>query len=382
MAFTLAQVIDAARGRHAAFHKTRVPAKVVGDFAGDYQNDLIQKALQRDRQYCFQQSLVLLDLTGSAPGTVGAGVGDGLPGQETPGGGFEIVAAPAGNLVSAIVDPAFGATEFVAEGVATAVGASTISRAASGWTVNAFTNRVVVITAGPGFGQRREIASNTSSQLTTTQPWAAPLPTTASLFRVVEPVYTGAEDMGVVTALPAYVQEPGYLVKIDANGNPFIDFTAALFASMEVGVPLPPSHALLGGTVLYTDGERDPLTLTTPAARLDPPQWPAAFTLSNTLFLCGSSGDWQDVVSIELRYAPIAPVFTGTGQFFVLPDAARACVVDAAASFMAMRVAGEASVAIDARVFASKAAATEANYLSSLRLTRSARQVRFREGAC
>lgn len=59
-----------------------------------------------------------------------------------------------------------------ATGTATSGGASTLTNSSKTWTSNQWTNYQVRITAGTGIGQVRNIASNTSTVLTTSTSWA------------------------------------------------------------------------------------------------------------------------------------------------------------------------------------------------------------------
>lgn len=58
-----------------------------------------------------------------------------------------------------------------ATGTATAGGASTLTNSAKTWTVNQWANYQVRITGGTGAGQKRAIASNTATVLTTSSAW-------------------------------------------------------------------------------------------------------------------------------------------------------------------------------------------------------------------
>jgi hypothetical protein len=383
VALQLQEIITAARDRHPAFFKTRAPSATIGRFLSDYQNELIGKALLRDKQFLAQKAVIVVSIDGSAaPGTVGAGTGSGLPGTVSDAGVFSLTPATAGGLIEAVVDPAAGAQLLVSERVVSSASATGVTCTGAGWTVNAYVGRVVVITQGPGIGQRRTILSNTIDTLVISSgsdghQWSS-LPTAASLLEVVVPVYQSSGIAGVVTDVPATLSQTGYLVKLTAQGTPYIDYTAPLVASVETGVPLPTALAFLGGAVRYADGEVGPLTLATEAQRFDPPDCPAAYTVGHTLFLCGSRRDWQDVASLELDYVPIAPAFTQPTDYLLLPDAARPALVAAAAGFMAERVEEMADVAIDSRKFVARAIAAEAAYLSALRLTRRARRTQFR----
>jgi hypothetical protein len=75
-------------------------------------------------------------------------------------------------------------------GTATAGGASTLTDGGKTWTVNAYTNCVVTITAGTGAGQTEYIASNTATTLTVTTPWATP-PDGTSVYSILQSEVNG-----------------------------------------------------------------------------------------------------------------------------------------------------------------------------------------------
>lgn len=383
MAVQLQDVITAARDRHPAFFKTRVPNATIARFLSDYQNELIGKAVARDKQFLAQKASIVINLdASSAPGTVGAGVGAGLPGTIDDSGAFSLSQSTAGGLVDVVTDPERGAQVLISEHVVASATATSLTDAAAGWTVNAYSGRLAVITDGPGKDERRLIISNTVDTLvistgTDGLQWTA-LPTPASIFSIVAPAYEGSDDVGVVTALPATLTQTGYLVKLSASGVPVIDYTKPLIATVEAGVPLPSALAILGGTVHFSDGDRGELALVPQGERFRPERMPAAYTVGQTLFCCGCNADWCDVASLELDYVPIAPAFTQLIDYVLLPDAARPALVAAAAAFMAQRCAGMPDVQIDPRTLTSLAAQSEAAYLSTIRLTRRARRIRFR----
>ena len=390
MATSLDQVIKAARGRNPAFYKTRVPSRVVGDYLSDYQNELLQKCLQRDRQYCRQSALITLQIGAPLPAGAGSGVGE--VGTPTPGGGFETAGASVGNLIDVVTDPTQGAKVLQAETVAGApFNATTIKSAAAAWTVNQFQGlgAVVVITDGQGAGQVRDVVSNTATVITISTGsdglgWAT-IPNATSLFAVVIPVYQASGDASAFLQIPAYNKQLGYLVNLDASGNPYVDVATPIVLFPEVGCVLPANSAILGGRVMYTDLDTDPLTFVTEGMRDDVPRWPACFTRGDgngntVLFCCGRQADWLDATQLEVYYTPIAPPFTALAQYFLLPDAARPCLVAQAASFMAQFVETMPEIKLDASTLIQRAQAAELQYLSSLRLSRSTRRIRFREG--
>jgi hypothetical protein len=120
--------------------------------------------------------------------------------------------------------------------------------------------------------------------------------------------------------------------------------------------------------------------LRTYGRRFDPPEFPAVWHGGQSLYLCGTADDWNDVVSLEVRYAPVAPAFTTLAGLFFLPDAAKPAVVAALADSMAQRVAGMEGVSIDTKRFERNALSALDDFLSSIRLSRRARTAVIRDG--
>jgi hypothetical protein len=381
----LQDVITAARDRHPAFHKTRVPNAVAARFLTDYQNELIGKAVERDKQFLAQKAAVVLSFGGNtAPGTVGAGAGDGVPGQVAADGTFSAVEETAGSLIEALVTQGEGAAVIITERAATSATANDLTCATVARTVDQDIGKILVITAGKGKDQRREILTNTATKWSVStgadgRQWDE-IPDATSMFEVVAAVFTSSEGLGVVTDLPAVTTKTGYLVKLSSSGVPFIDWTKPLVADVEDGLPLPAALAVLGGTARYSDGDTGLLTLTTQGRRYRPPNFPAVYTVGETLFFCGSKNEWDDIVSIEIDYVPIAPAFTQLTDLFLLPDKARPVLVAKLAAFMAMRVDGMPDVSIDPTAHFAQGEKLEEHFLMTLRLTRRARHIVIREG--
>ncbi len=383
MATQVQEVLTAARDRSRAFSRYAVPHRVLARYLWTVINELIPKAVARDRQF-LKQSVQLVFALGSP--AAGAGTPGGFPGAPDGVGGFSTVNAPAGSLVAAGVTAADGAQVQLTEQVVTSATANTLTCSGVTRSVNADIGTLLVITAGTGAGQRREVLSNTAHAWTIStgsdgESWTT-TPDTTSVFDLVTPAYEADESLGVVTNLPATTQTQGYLVRLTAAGVPFIDFGQPLVANTEAGVPLPPAFAYLDGTVQYNAAanDREPLTLCTEAQRFDPPRWPAVYIVGQTLFFCGSRGDWLDAVSLDLRYVPLQPAFAAVTDYLIVPDAAVPYLVAKLASFLAQHVNGSAGVVIDPASHAATALAAEAAYLSSIRLSRSARRLRFIPG--
>ena len=367
MAFTLGTVITAARDRHPAMHKTRCPDAVLARYLTDIQNELIVRAVSSEPTFLAQTATVSLTLNSDdAIGSAGAGTDGGVPGTVDTAGDVAASQHVAGSLVTVGTTAEDGATVVVSERVVTSATATTITSTGAGRTTDADIGRLVVIVAGTGAGQFRDVVAN-SADTWTVEAWET-VPDSTSTMTVVTPAYDATEAASVVTQLPATESRTGFLVKLNASGTPYLDYTAPITTTIDTGVPLPTLHALIGGTVWMSDGDAEPLLVTTYAKRGDV-ETRAVYQVGETIRFVGDEEDWADVLSLELLYTPVAPAFTQLTDLFLLPDQAKACVVAKAAAFMAVRVAGMPEVEIDPSAYLAMAEASERTFLNGVRLS-------------
>lgn len=376
MSLTLQSVLTAARDRHPAFHRARVGNAVVARWLSEYVNALIAKCVQRDSRYLMQSASILLalDAANTPSGAGAAADGGGLPGT-LDDDAIGTADSTTGSLVEVGLASEDGAVVVVSERTVTSATSTTLTKTAVGRTVNVDVGRVIRITQGMGGGQLREIASNTADTWVVTDAWDT-IPDDTSLFEVLVPVYAMSRTVGVATDLPSVSTQTGYLVKTDASGAPYIDYATPLVADIDHGVTLPSMTALIGGTVRYADSS-EPLRIVDYAQRHV--GGPAVYQVGETVFLCGDTDDWADVVSIEIHYVPVAPELTALTDVLLAPDAAKGCLVAQAAGFMAMRVAGMADVTISAGDFVALGEKAERDYLAAVQLSKRSRTLRVRE---
>ena len=339
MALTLEAIVTAARDRHPAFHKSRVPNAVLARYLTGYQRRLISQASDINAEAFAQQASVFFDVVPeNALGVAGAGVG-GLPaGLEA---GLPVaMEQPAGSAIE--IDLASGVVLQAPLPVSSAT-ATSLTRTAAGWTVNLFANRYVVITAGPGLGQQRAIISNTADTLvistgTDGEQWAT-VPTDESMFTVVDAPLVITMEAGAITAVPALGERSAYLVRLTAAGAPYIDLARPLVARFDVGIDLPPHEFIIGGTVRDATGTGTaPLYITRYPFRETDNAVFASYLMDAKLFLLGDQRTWQGIASIDLRYVPIAPALTALADYFLLGDNAYDVLVARAAAYAALRV--------------------------------------------
>lgn len=388
--FTIQQYIDQVRNRHPVFEKRLLPDRVLADFATLDQREVLTLALAHDRQYLAQSLPIAFDLLNAdtdAPGVAGAGTSGGFPAQSDGMGGFSYSDTATGSGVEVQTT---GVVTLVTDTVvASATGTTLTALGSPAWTTNQYQNDTVVITAGTGAGQPpREIASNTASQLTVSQPWAIQ-PDTTSLFTVVQALYTVDQTFGVATDVPGLTSSTGYLVRLNAQGTPYLDFTKPLVVSLAAGVPLPPYHSILGGTVrlvpptpqLGLGPFQDKLTLNSYSDRFAYHGTYGAYLLNGSLYLMGSRIDWNNVQGIELTYVPIPPAFVARTDYFLLPDTALPVLVARAVVFSASRLSGIPDVPqLPMADFQAMAQGATDSFIKTLSLTSSSRVSRMRRG--
>lgn len=379
MAITLETVIGAARHRSPWFHKQRgTPDPVVGDYLADYQNTLIAQACLRDKQFLSQTATILLTLGSGDPATLaGAGADDGLPGGVTDNV-IASVAAAAGRLVETGLIAEDGATIVVAAMAATSATSTSITRAGTTRSSDEDVGRVVAITRGTGAGQARYVLSNTVdtwvvSDGTDGLEWAT-TPDDTSVFSIVEPAYVADGAADTVLAMPATQRRAGYLVRLDEDGDPFIDLSAPLVATLDVGVTLPSASGITGGRIRWRTGGIEPLDFVSRTQRDDPTRWPAVYSIGNTLYFCGRQCDWQDVEQLEIEYVPVAPRFAAVSDYFLLPDAARPVLVAAGAECLAQRASELPNCPVKVDYYAGQRQEAEAKFLEALRLSKRSRR--------
>lgn len=357
MAIQLQTVLVACRDRHSSFHKSRVPDAVLARALTDYQRLLLGKALRRDRAYLAQQASILF----SGQSTSGAGVG-GFPAAVANDGTVSRAEQPTGFAKELDTETA---TVLAAEFVPTSSTSTSITKAAAGWTVNAFVGQYVEVTAGTGVPERRVITSNTATVLNWTTALTTALDAT-SLVRVVTVASSVSEEVGVVTGLPAVGERAAYLIKLDATGTAYIDLTDPLVAVFDRGIPLPPFKHILGGTVWFSNASC-PLTLTTYAERSEMEGGYMAYVMNRQLFVVGTVTDWEGVESIDLRYVPEPPALTALTDYLLLPDHAQPALVAHAAYVAGNRVNGlEGLPPVDLKLLLAERQDAEKAYLNEI----------------
>lgn len=362
MALTLNDVVLGVRGQHPTFQKSLVPDATIARFLTGYQRELVAKCLDKDATFLAQQMSVGFAITATV---AGAGVGQRPIDADV--GILSTVNAPVGTAVEVDVSGS-DVSILVSESVIASATATTFTKTGAGWTTNAYANYTVVITSGTGVGQRRTVASNTATVGTVTEAWAT-IPDTTSTFVIVDEVLESEKQFGVVTGAPFAVDRLGYAVKVNAAGTAYLDYTTPLVARVDVGIPLPQMHHLIGGSVRLNDNtdETAPLTLVDYQSRHLPHAPFAAYVLNNTLFLCGGESEWGEVGSLDLRYVPIPPALTALTTPFLLPEMAYTALVNAGAFHAGLRVNGLPDVPkVDVNALAAQKAESELAFLRNV----------------
>lgn len=371
MALTLGTVITAARDRHPAFTKNRVPDAVLARELTGFQRRIISKAADLDSNFVAQQcSIIFATSPGNAPNAVQAGSGGGLPADESQPNVVAVAFQDTGPLVELDSDAAL---VLFSDTVITSVTTTTLTKTGAGWAVNVFANKWVLILTGPAKATLRQILSNTATVLTIStgsdgQQWN-PLPVGgADLFRIVDSIVTVDGGVDVVTEITPTETRRGFLVKLDAQGRPFIDAAVPIVATFDRGVFLPPYERVIGGTVRHmADTLISKLVIRPYRMRF---QYGPDYTVwleNGQMFLCGAIQDWQNASQIDLRYVPNAPDFTRTTDLFLLDDDAYDMLVWRAAYIAAQRVNAMPDVErIDVAFMKTELDDAQENFMSSV----------------
>lgn len=381
MGLLLSDVIAAVRLAHPAYTRDVVPDRALGDGLGRAQRQLAQAATRVNATYLSQSMTIAFALTQSnAPGLVGAGTTGGLPATLT-GGAVTTVEAYTGSLMSYDFTQATLAYGPFAPTSATTL---TVTKTGAARTVNGDANRYVWIVDGTGSGPDsiRRIASNTATVWTVSQAFSV-TPDTTSVIEIVDLPVELDQQHGVVTGLPAYAKDSAYLVKLDANGSPYLDLSTPLVTKLTTGVTLPPFDRIIGGTVMLSTTTSVnagvtsfslspyewPFALVHYEGRHSPARWPSGYLLGSTLYFLGTGPDWAGVQNLDLRFVPIPPLFpvdsTALGTYFLLPDTAFEALATAG-EVVAATFAQAKGVTVDPGAAQQKAGGAAAAWLKSV----------------
>ncbi|HYL22495.1 MAG TPA: hypothetical protein VEU74_12090 [Gemmatimonadales bacterium] len=381
MAVQVGTVVTQARNRHPAFHRRNVSDALALSFLSDRQAELLTRAAELDRNRVAIRCSIAFAVTpgGNAPGQVGAGSGGGLPAKQIipPPLGGPALFTPGEDTGPGVELDLDHAQVLVPDTVIAVADANSVTVAgAPTWILNQFANQVAVVVAGTGYGQRRLVLSNTTtgklviSTGTDGEQWAT-IPDTTSLIRVVQATFIADDSVSFVTELPPKRTDYSYLVKIDPQGRPFLDIANPITVVVDAGIPLPPFHTLIGGSVRLTgtqglDPLTAPLTLRNYADRY---HWGPTYTAwleNDQLFLSGTLSDWSNAIAIDLRMVPVPPDFVALTDYLLLPDVARPALIAGLAEFMAGRVAATPDTPpIDKMDFATKRTESETTFLTA-----------------
>lgn len=328
MSLTGRQIVARARNAHPAFTGEVIPGGVALEYCHAAQRKLIRQIHQADPHYLTKLWVIAL-LPGENLATVGPGTtGEAplVPGTAT----LQRRTVPSG--AAAIEDP--DAVPLVAERAATGGSLSTLIDATRAWTVNAFAGKLVQILSGPAIGQVRQILSNTATAVTVLV--ATPFdvaPGPDCTYVILPASYLTDGQMAVLQgALPAQVAKLGWLVRLDAQGQPYLDLAAPVTVSIEQGIPLPPNDYVDHGTAVMqvrgsTACRRVQVMHVPPVSRFQPPRSHCYYVRGQQLFIAPPFSNWSNVVSLEIPYLPQPPALTSADDVLMLPDVCEEAMV-------------------------------------------------------
>lgn len=311
-----------------------VPDPMLLRFLSEYQQELAVQAFQQDDMYMVQQaSIVVASESENARGIAGVGTAGGFPVTKDAAGDISTDDAEAGQAVEFDWNNAQRLVEPMPV-IIGAAGEATFNNPS--WATNAYAGAVARIVAGPGIGQARMILSNTADTLFFAQDFET-APTTQSMMEVVI-VDPGLDETVFAVALSGKptAERRGYLVRIDAQGQPYIDLSKPIIARYGKGIPLPPHLGIVGAEI---SAPQNPAPGTFRKDNYFPAStelqiigysyrnrapFPSAYIMGNELYLAGEAENWTSGLTIDLRYVPIPPAFAAMRDYVFLPGADRA----------------------------------------------------------
>lgn len=340
MALRAGDIIDAARFNHPSFDEAVIPNGVAARFLNEAQRRFFVAAHEVNQDYLIQRWVIAL-LPDQDIAQVGAGTGYGAPAVEGNPAARRDVGT--GSLVTVSTESAL----LQAEQPASAGSTDTLFDSAASWIANAYLGQLVEITAGLGVGQVREILSNTTDTLVTTEDWSV-IPDDTSLYVIRTNVESVTGSLGVeMGPSPVTRLVQGWLVKVDALGNAYLDLAQPIQIPMGLGIPMPPHYSANHGRVRFRrDNTGNPncdqvrtLTLTSLSQQEAPPRNYSAAIVNGSLQLLQPWDQWRDVASIEIPYVPMCPAVTSSADYLLLPDTAEEALVSRVALRMGERSA-------------------------------------------
>ena len=167
--------------------------------------------------------------------------------------------------------------------------------------------------------------------------------------------------------------------------------SAPITAGEDTPQTIPAFHHVRGGTVHFDDEGMDTkgLELVTWERRFRTPFNYAAYTVGPSLYLTGLDEDWDDVVSVDVKYTPIPPALPETATALTasmtLTDQARGVCQWMLAEHMAVRAAAHPDTPEPSRpdvgYFATKAAQARADFRLAVAQQRRNRTWQMTEGS-
>lgn len=348
MAIQVRDCIARARLKHPALTPQVVPSSVATEMVQEVQQRLLLLTHQRNASYLVRTWVIALLPTQNLA-TFGAGSQQGAPilrGSTS----LEVADAPAGALAQ--VDQSALAV-LVDARAATGGTGNSLADTTQAWTVNLYADQLVEIVAGTGIGQTAVIQSNSATNLVIVGAWAF-APDATTIYRIRQQVFEASGAMATELGLiPATKTVQGWLVELDAQGQPYLNLAAPVSVPMTTGIPLPPNYHVLNGSWYAFSDEQNidryprPLTMLSPIDRHQPARSYGVYVQGQELFLCAPMTQWQNVQRLEIPYLPIAPDISSADDYLLLPDAAKDALVAGLAERMGERAATFGVAGID-----------------------------------
>lgn len=170
--------------------------------------------------------------------------------------------------------------------------------------------------------------------------------------------------------LAAYARElAGKIERVDETAFLTEDSFTLPLADFSAGFVLPAHRYLAGAVATLSNGRGTYPIDIIPWGQRDArnTKLASAWEVNGVLYLNGEASSWSNVDSVAVSYAPILGDLATEDDTLPLPDTCENALVENVALFMARRGHNDPRLpAIDVGMFASVAAAAEANFLSDV----------------
>ena len=130
-------------------------------------------------------------------------------------------------------------------------------------------------------------------------------------------------------------------MRTDANGVPYIDFTAPLLATYHAPIALPPAYAFPSGDVHFSVSQTPvPFAVVPPGQRYGKVPRYSGYVVGRSLYLLGDEADWAGVRNLQIHFVPAPEDPTDEDEVLLVDATAQDVLASVVALLLAERLEG------------------------------------------